>query len=90
MNERDKELAEQAGFNSFDTECYEGLDVLIDLIRADEREAIIDEWWSVVQGDLENGVKCLNEQASTRWRKEYPSMATFGEWLEARGNTCNP
>lgn len=52
MNERDKELAEQAGFNSFDTECYEGLDVLIDLIRADEREALIryfdghwrDEW----------------------------------------------
>ena len=52
MNERDKELAEQAGFNSFDTECYEGLDVLIDLIRADECEALIryfdghwrDEW----------------------------------------------
>ena len=39
MNERDKELAMQAGFNPFDTECYEGLDVLIDLIRADEREA---------------------------------------------------
>ena len=52
MNERDKELAMQAGFNPFDTECYEGLDVLIDLIRADEREALIryfdghwrDEW----------------------------------------------
>ena len=54
---------------------------------ADEREAIIDEWWSIVQADLENGVKCLNEQAATKWRKEYPSMATFGEWLEARGNT---
>ena len=39
MNERNKELAVQAGFNPFDTECYEGLDVLIDLIRADEREA---------------------------------------------------
>ena len=52
MNERDKELAMQAGFNPFDTECYEGLDVLIDLIRDDEREALIryfdghwrDEW----------------------------------------------
>ena len=41
MNERDKELAMQAGFNPFDTECYEGLDVLIDLIRSDEREAIL-------------------------------------------------
>jgi hypothetical protein len=57
------------------------------LIRADEREAIIDEWWSIVQADLENGVKSLNEQAAIKWRKEYPSMATFGEWLEARGNT---
>ena len=53
---------------------------------ADEREAIIDEWWSIVQADLENGVKSLNEQAAIKWRKEYPSMATFGEWLEARGN----
>ena len=59
----------------------------IALIRADEREAIIDEWWSIVQADLENGVKSLNEQAAIKWRKEYPSMATFGEWLEARGNT---
>lgn len=42
MNERDKELAMQAGFNPFDTECYEGLDGLIDLIRADEREAIFN------------------------------------------------
>lgn len=41
MNERDTELAMQAGFNSFDTECYEGLDVLIDLIRADERKSIV-------------------------------------------------
>lgn len=39
MNARDKELAMQAGFNPFDTECYEGLDVLIDLIRADTMEA---------------------------------------------------
>lgn len=41
MNARDKELAMQAGFNPFDTECYEGLDGLIDLIRADERKALI-------------------------------------------------
>ena len=86
MNKRDKELALQA-WTENDWEGYLNIKKLIALIRADEREAIIDEWWSVVQGDLENGVKCLNEQATTKWRKEYPSMATFGEWLEARGNT---
>ena len=59
---------------------------LEDALR-DEREEIIDEWWSVVQADLENGVKCLNEQAAIKWRQEYPSMATFGEWLGKRGNT---
>jgi hypothetical protein len=98
MNARDKELAVQAGLE-FANDSPEALTTAFiqawggdlakysALIRADEREAIIDEWWSIVQGDLENGVKCLNEQAAIKWRKEYPSMATFGEWLEARGNT---
>ena len=91
MNERDKELAKQAGFWQEHTNTWmctgEAIKKFADIVRADEREAIIDEWWSVVQGDLENGVKCLNEQAATKWKKEYPSMATFGEWLKARGNT---
>lgn len=65
----------------------EQLNELLTKVRTHEREEIIDEWWSVVQADLENGVKCLNEQAAIKWRQEYPSMATFGEWLEARGNT---
>jgi hypothetical protein len=55
------------------------------LARADEREAIKDEWWMCVQSDLENGVKSLNEQAATKWRKEYPEIAKFGAWLNARG-----
>jgi transposase-like protein len=57
------------------------------LVRADEREAIKDEWWMCVQSDLENGVKSLNEQAATKWREEYPKIAKFGAWLNARGNT---
>jgi transposase-like protein len=57
------------------------------LVRADEQEAIKDEWWMCVQSDLENGVKSLNEQAATKWRKEYPEIAKFGAWLNARGNT---
>jgi transposase-like protein len=58
---------------------------LVALVRADEREAIKDEWWMCVQSDLENGVKSLNEQAATKWRKEYPEIAKFGAWLNARG-----
>ena len=58
-----------------------------DEIRADEREAIMDEWWMCVQSDLENGVKSLNEQAATKWRKEYPEIAKFGAWLNERGET---
>ena len=58
-----------------------------DEIRADEREAIKDEWWMCVQSDLENGVKSLNEQAATKWRKEYPEIAKFGAWLNERGET---
>ena len=85
MNERDKELAKQA-WTENDWKGYVNLGKFAALIRADEREQIIDEWWSVVQADLENGVKCLNEQAAIKWRQEYPSMATFGEWLEKRGN----
>jgi len=57
------------------------------LVRADEREAIKDEWWMCVQSDLEHGVKSLNEQAATKWRKEYPEIAKFGGWLNERGET---
>jgi hypothetical protein len=63
------------------------LEQLVALVRADEQEAIKDEWWMCVQSDLENGVKLLNEQAATNWRKEYPEIAKFGAWLNARGNT---
>ena len=65
----------------------DGIARLVELARADEREAIKDEWWMCVQSDLENGVKCLNEQAATKWRKEYPEIAKFGAWLNERGET---
>ena len=65
----------------------DALERLVELARADEREAIKDEWWMCVQSDLENGVKCLNEQAATKWRKEYPEIAKFGGWLNERGET---
>ena len=84
MNKRDQKLWEQA---LHDGERFDSAEsCFADLIRADEREEITSEWYSVVQGDLENGVACLNREAALKWRKEYPSMADFGEWLEARGN----
>jgi hypothetical protein len=82
------EMAREAGgddwglFKDFMPE----IERLVALVRSDEREAIKDEWWMCVQSDLENGVKSLNEQAATKWLKEYPEIAKFGAWLNARGN----
>jgi len=67
------------------SQSLEKIERLVELARADEREAIKDEWWMCVQSDLENGVKSLNEQAATKWRKEYPEIAKFGAWLNERG-----
>ena len=61
------------------------LERFAELVRADEREAISDEWSMCVQSDLEHGVKSLNEQAAKDWFRNYPEIAKFGAWLEARG-----
>jgi hypothetical protein len=59
-----------------------------ELVRADEREAIYDQWHSCVMADLENGVKWLNEKAAADWHKNYPAQSNlFPAWIEARGNT---
>jgi hypothetical protein len=92
------ELAREAGFETMlrkgkilgfdrDGDYTEELKAFESLVRADEREAIKDEWLMCVQSDLENGVKSLNEQAATKWRKEYPEIAKFGAWLNKRGET---
>jgi hypothetical protein len=66
---------------------YAQLERLVEIARADEREVISDEWSMCVQSDLEHGVKSLNEQAAKDWFKNYPEIAKFGAWLEARSNT---
>jgi hypothetical protein len=90
------EMAREAGFSltddgiyidNRDGTCDEEVKRLVALARADEREVIKDEWWMCVQSDLEHGVKSLNEQAATKWRKEYPEIAKFGAWLNERGET---
>ena len=80
MNARDKELAKRAGFNSFDTECYEGLDVLIDLIRADEREALDAKDWTAI----------MREGALVTWGDAEELGERVRAAIKARGNTCNP
>ena len=42
MNDRDIAFAKQAGFNDADWDYRKGIATLIDLIRADEREAILE------------------------------------------------
>ena len=86
MNERDKELAMQAGFNPFDTECYEGLDVLIDLIRADTMEAATraaNQSWmllakAMIAAEREACLNCYSpDDTATDWADK----------IRARGNT---
>jgi len=100
MNERIKELREQAWALVSNEErdrgeLYEARkqwercdQKFAELVRADEREAIYDEWWSCVMSDLENGVKSLNEKAAVEWHKNYPAQSKmFPEWIETRSNT---
>jgi hypothetical protein len=80
------ELAERASQSKQDWwKDDDALEAFAKLVRADEREVINDEWHSCVYSDLEHGVKCLNEQAAKDWVKNYPEIAKFGAWLEARG-----
>ena len=72
--------ANQSGFDS--------VEAFAALVRADEREAIYDQWHSCVMSDLENGVKWLNEKAAAEWHKNYPAQSNlFPAWIETRGNT---
>ncbi len=84
MNREDIEQAIYERTRRFVSEDVQ--DAILELIAA-EREAIKDEWWMCVQSDLEHGVKSLNENAAKDFNKNYPEIAKFGAWLEARGNT---
>jgi len=82
------QMAKEAGFTWEPINNIIGpLERFEDLVRANEREQIEDEWSMCVQSDLEHGVKSLNEQAAKDWFKNYPEIAKFGAWLSARGNT---
>jgi hypothetical protein len=55
------------------------------LVASEERAVIANEFWMSVQSDLEHGVKSLNEKASSDFHKNYPSLVSFMDWLNKRG-----
>ena len=82
------EMARKAGFSEWALQTPQDLERFAELVRADEREAIYDQWHSCVMSDLENGVKWLNEKAAAEWHKNYPAQSNlFPAWIETRGNT---
>ena len=82
------EMAREAGFSEWAVKTPRDLERFASVVRADERNAIYDQWHSCVMADLENGVKWLNEKAADEWQKNYPAQSkTFPDWIEARGNT---
>ena len=54
------------------------------LVRAEELEAVYEEFYLRVTSDLEHGVKSSNERAADKFKKEYPQLYKFWEWLNIR------
>jgi hypothetical protein len=80
-------MAREAGWNwpeVHTTSIEDRLERFAALVAAAEREAISDEYSSRLQGDLEHGVKWLNEAASEEFTKKYPELSAFLKWLDAR------
>ena len=80
------ELARAAGVHplAYSEEYLPGLERLVALVRAAERERVMDEWFMRMQADLEHGVKWLNENAAETWRNNYPQMAGFADAVVER------
>jgi hypothetical protein len=64
--------------------CHANCDHPVCVAVRKEREAISDEYSSRLQGDLENGVRWLNEAASKEFQEKYPELAGFLQWLNDR------
>jgi len=69
------------------SEVLEGLSSENKRLRA-AIEEVQDEWQSALYGDLENGVKWLNEAASEKFAKDYPEISSFGGVLERICHKC--
>lgn len=82
-------MAQEAGMTTMahDSRIAHFAALVAALVAAAEREAISDEYAARLQGDLENGVRWLNEKTASEFHKKYPQLASFNEWLNERGNT---
>jgi len=83
MNEKLKELAEQAWGKDHEIFWFDGngIERFAELVRQDERDLVADEFFNCLQSDLEHGVKCLNETASSNFEKQYPALSKFCDWI---------
>ena len=55
-------------------------------------EEIFDEFWGSLNSDLEHGVKILNQNASEKFKKDYPALYGFSKYLsnleDELGGSC--
>ena len=84
MNERDIELAKQAGFDSFDIELFQSIVNLADLIRADERACIKKEMEGVLE-ELDQLPQTVTIKFATLVIRQ--NAKQFFEIIDARDNT---
>lgn len=49
--------------------------------RESMRDEAADKFWSAQFGDLEHGVKWINERKSQEFIEKYPLISEFGEWI---------
>ena len=92
MNERDIELAKQAGFDPFDIEFFQSIGKWSDIIRADERERIkaanapeIERINAYIKS-LEDAVKAERKACLKLCKEHFYSYQVY-EAIHARGNT---
>jgi hypothetical protein len=76
MTERDIELAKQADRKTYKELIYEGFDIIIELIRADERAALEAELLK-----LKDGVAASSDYIQGRW----DLIGEFQDVIRARG-----
>ena len=90
MNERDIELAKQAGFDPFDIEFFQSIGKWSDIIRADERERIKAanapeiERINAHLKSLEDAVKAEREHLETELLKLKDGVAASGDYIQGR------
>ena len=54
------------------------------IVRAEELKAVYEEFYTSITSDLEHGVKSSNERAADKFKKEYPQLYKFWEWMNIR------